>query len=93
MNLVTPLLFAGLGAAAAWLHGLLLWRGVEGAVQAESARALLVGAPLRLLIPTACLFAASFWGAPALVGGLVGFGLGGLAARWRLAGLSQGRPA
>lgn len=94
MNLVIPpLLFFVLGACGAWLHGLLLWRGVQGAVRAESARALLLGAPLRILIPALCLLAASLWGGAALVGGLIGFGLGGLATRWRLAGLSARSPA
>ena len=91
--LIPLLLFAVLGAGAAWLHGVLLWRGVQRAVQAESPRVLLLGAPFRLLIPAGCLLAASFWGAPALVGGLVGFGVGGLLTRWRLAGLSEGSPA
>lgn len=91
--LLFPLLFFALGACAAWLHGVLLWRGVQGAVRAESPRGLLLGAPLRILIPAGCLLAASLWGGLALVGALVGFGLGGLATRWRLAGLSERSPA
>ena len=72
------------GALSAAVHARLLLKGVQVAVERQSAASLLLGAPLRVALPAGLLFASSFGGLPPLCGGLVGFVLGGLAARWRL---------
>ena len=58
------------GALAAALHARLLLKGVQGAVERQSAASLLLASSLGGLVP--------------LCGGLAGFVVGGLAARWRL---------
>ena len=72
------------GALAAALHARLLLKGVQGAVERQSAASLLLGAPLRVAVPAGLLFASSLGGLVPLCGGLAGFVVGGLAARWRL---------
>ena len=83
---LTALAAALLGAALGALHVLWLRRAVAQAVGAGRPGGLLLGAPLRLLVPAALLAAtARVGGAPALGAALLGFALASHLTRARTA--------
>lgn len=75
MTIVAVLVGALVGAVVALLHQRASWRASQALVHAQRPRAVLLGLPLRVGVPAAVFVGLARWSHPAMIAGLVAFGL------------------